>query len=118
MTMSFYSPYMKGPDFASGIGDISSQIMQMLMMKKMFPDGKKSMGETAVPQQSMMGRSAQMMPKPMDTMQDRPGIDMPRTSQIPMPGDTMQDRPGMPDQDILKKILAALSGAGGGMGGF
>jgi hypothetical protein len=117
--MSFYNPYMSGPDWGQGIGDIASQITQMLMIKKMFPDGKKSIGTTAVPQQGMMGQS-QRPPMPSDTMQDRPGFG---------PGAGAMGMAGGPgglegagttglDSDMLKKILAALSGAGGGMGGF
>jgi hypothetical protein len=120
MTMSFYSPYMKGPDFASGIGDISSQIMQMLMMKKMFPDGKSPAGATPLPQRGGQGMMGQAPPMPSGQMQDRPGFG---------PGAGAMGMAGGPgglegagttglDSDMLKKILAALSGAGGGMGGF
>ena len=41
--MSFYNPYQKGPDFGQGMGDIAQQIMQILMMQKMFP-GQKQQG--------------------------------------------------------------------------
>ena len=41
--MSFYNPYQKGPDFGQGMGDIAQQIMQILMMKKMFP-GQQQQG--------------------------------------------------------------------------
>jgi len=45
--MSFYSPYQRGPDIAGGMNDLVSQIMQMLMMKKMFP-GQQQGGEPPV----------------------------------------------------------------------
>jgi hypothetical protein len=95
--MSFYNPYMKNADWGQGIGDISSQIMQMLMMKKMFPDGKKSMGETAVPQQGMMGQ-AQQPPMPSGQMSPQGNMGF----------------GGEGDNVMLQKILAALRGAGGG----
>ncbi len=34
---NFNNPYMKGPDFGQGMGDIISQIMQMMMINKMYP---------------------------------------------------------------------------------
>jgi hypothetical protein len=94
---NFSNPFMQGPDWGAGLSDVSSQIMQMLMMKKMFPDGKKSMGETAVPQQGMMGQS----------------------QQPPMPSGQMSPQGNMGfggegDNVMLQKILAALRGAGGG----
>ena len=41
--MSFYNPYSAKPDFGQGMGDIAQQIMQILMMKKMFP-GQQQQG--------------------------------------------------------------------------
>ena len=34
--MSFYNPYKKGPDFAQGINDMVSKLMQMVLMKQVF----------------------------------------------------------------------------------
>jgi hypothetical protein len=35
--MSFNNPYMQKPDYGQGFQDVASQVMQMLLMKKMFP---------------------------------------------------------------------------------
>lgn len=42
--MSFYNPYMQTPDYGQGIQDITSRILQMIMMKRMFP-GQDKEGE-------------------------------------------------------------------------
>ena len=34
--MSFYNPYMRGPDFGAGVSGLTNKIMQMLMMQKMY----------------------------------------------------------------------------------
>ena len=46
--MPFYNPYMKTPDWGSGAQDIISQLMQMMMMNRMFPQNKttESLGAT------------------------------------------------------------------------
>jgi hypothetical protein len=38
----FYNPMMKTPDFGQGFGDIMNQIMQMLMIKKMYPNQQQT----------------------------------------------------------------------------
>jgi hypothetical protein len=39
---SFYNPYMKGPDFGGGLGELGMQILQLLMAQRMFPQGQKT----------------------------------------------------------------------------
>ena len=39
--MSFYNPYQQGPAVGQGMQDMISQIIQVMMMKKMFGDEKK-----------------------------------------------------------------------------
>ena len=65
--MSFYNPYMKGPDFAQGINDMVSKLMQMMMMKQVFGRGPantqtQEMANTPMPQargQGQMGNPMQ-----------------------------------------------------------
>ena len=65
--MSFYNPYMKGPDFAQGINDMVSKLMQMMMMKQVFGRGPantqtQDMANTPMPQargQGQMGNPMQ-----------------------------------------------------------
>lgn len=59
--MSFFNPYMKGPDIGQGAGDIMSQIMQMMMMKKMFPGQSQTQQvPTPMPQQGGMMQGGNM----------------------------------------------------------
>ena len=39
--MSFYNPYQQGPAVGQGMQDMISQIIQIMMMKKMAGDGKQ-----------------------------------------------------------------------------
>jgi hypothetical protein len=113
--MSFYNPYMKDPDWGAGISGLSSQIMQMLMMQKMFPEQEKSMGQTQLPQQGMMQKPdmGKLLVGAQDTMKDRPGFGPGAGGPGGLEG---AGTTGL-NQDILKKILAALEGLGGGVGG-
>jgi hypothetical protein len=111
---SFYNPYQKGPDFGQGIGDIANQIMQVLMMKKMFPGQQ---------QQATLGQ----------TPLGLPGGGGPMGGQFQQPPGQMPDQPfaqggtmGQPQMDpkmlmLLMKLLGGggMSGmGGGGMGGM
>jgi len=57
--MPFYNPYMKSPDWGSGAQDIISQLMQMMMMNRMFPQNKTT-------EQTDVG--PQGMPPPMSNI--------------------------------------------------
>jgi len=46
----FYNPFSAKPDYASGLQDLASQVMQMIMMKKMY--GGESGGQGGPPRQA------------------------------------------------------------------
>ena len=97
---SFYNPYQKGPDFGQGIGDIAQQIMQILMMKKMFP-GQQTQ-ETQMPGQMPSPRfqgGALSSPNPMG---QAPGS---------MPEQGL-------DPQMLMMLMKMLGGGGAGIPGF
>jgi len=63
--MSFYNPYMKGPDFGAGISGAAQNIIQMLLLKKFMGGGQKPLalgmptpgaptGQTTMPQNMTM----------------------------------------------------------------
>lgn len=58
--MSFFNPYMKGPDIGQGAGDLMGQIMQMLMMKKMGGGQQTQQVPTPLPQQGGMMQGGNM----------------------------------------------------------
>jgi len=72
--MSFYNPYMKGPDIGGGMSDIVGQILQILMMKKMFPAG-------SMPSYSPVSRN---IPQPGATMGGQSYLDPAMLQQIMM----------------------------------
>ncbi len=101
---NFYNPYMKTPDYASGISDMLNQFLQILMMKKMFP-GNRNQGQ------------AQITPQPnaqMPTGVSRLGQ---YGATVPQPSATMGQQPTIPP-DILQLLIKLLGGLGGtpGMG--
>ena len=53
----FYNPFSAKPDYASGLQDLASQVMQMIMMKKMY-GGEESSGGAVRPAQPMQDPSA------------------------------------------------------------
>ena len=61
---NFYNPFMKGPDFGSGIAGTGQDIMQMLMMKKLMggesTPSQTTLGQTPLPQQSPMQKIAEL----------------------------------------------------------
>ena len=57
----FYNPYMKTPDWGSGIQDIVGQLMQIMMMNKMFPQSKTTETPEMGPQGMPMPRHGMAM---------------------------------------------------------
>ncbi len=98
--MGFYSPYQKGPDIGSGINDLVSQLMQILMMKKMFPGQETSVGQTPLPQ------SPQNPSMPMNRMGGGMGQNV--MNQAP------QSMGGI-DPMMIQKIMQMLRMQGGGI---
>jgi len=111
--MSFYNPYMKGPDFGAGFQDIMSQIAMMLMMSKLAGPGKgKTTEETGI------------APLPGDTnIMGMPGVGgsgestlPPSTPQIPRPytPTPMAGGQGMAGiQQLLPFLMRMLQGQHG-----
>ncbi len=98
--MPFYNPYMKKPDYASGIQDIINQLMQIMMMKKMFP-GQQGGGASQQPMTA--GRPDAMMGLAQG------GLQSPQMGGAQGGGDISQMLP------MLLQILK--QSGGGGMGG-
>ena len=72
--MSFYSPYQSKPDYGQGLGDIATQIMQFLLMKKYMGGGptKTQQATTALPKPTatnMMGAQQMSAMAPQMTPQ-------------------------------------------------
>ncbi len=126
---NFYNPMMKTPDFGQGFGDIINQIMQMLMIKKMYPDqgGQAANAPVATgntqgaPQLMPMGGqpSASMAPPP-----PRPGAMMGGAGGGGMAGAMGGGQPGGGagmggmNPDLLRMLMMALMGKGGGIPGM
>ena len=130
--MSYYNPYMKGPDMSQGINDFVGKLMQMMMMKQLFgqqggvpgqgggPLGQAG-GQVGSPQ--MQGQAqgggpppgvggGQMMPPPGPQMnaQAQAGGPMPMTD----PNKDLKISP-----DLLKMFMMMFSPnkmMGGGLG--
>jgi hypothetical protein len=91
--MSFYNPYSKYPDVSQGVGDLFSQLMQMMLMKKYMGGSggptTTQLGPTPVPQQ---GQSAKQFAGNASAMAPAPGA---------MPG-------GVDQEQLLKYLLQYL----------
>lgn len=108
--MGFYDPYSKSPNIGGGINDLVSQLMQILMMKKMFSGQQQGPG--AMPGQSM-GPSAPM-PQPQTPMQQPGG--MPNPSQGMGPRDiTSAERMTMTPRLPWPDIEQTPTGGQGGL---
>lgn len=57
MSNPFYNPYMKGPDFGSGIGDTAQNAMMAMMIRKYLMGGPQTqeVGQTPLGRDNPMG---------------------------------------------------------------
>jgi hypothetical protein len=90
---NFYNPYMKGPDMAQGTSDMVSQIMQMMMMKKMFGGQKPQTQQVPTPLPPQGGMAQAQGPALMQ------GAQAPQV-----------DRDMMNDPMIKQMLLQAMGG--------
>lgn len=105
--MSFYNPFMKGPDFGAGLSDIAGQVMQMMMMKKMFSQpGQTQVGQTEVPDQGPMAQVAKLQ-----QAQGLMGGATQGANAMMGQNQNLMNDPNV--SDIIKRILQGLPGVMG-----
>lgn len=121
--MSFFNPYMKGPDYGQGMQGIISQLMQLLMMGKMFP-GQQQQPQTPQQTAEAAGHAGgQIAPQPdaarlaqtiMPQQQGMTGLQGMGQPMMPQ-GGGMDQLQGMPNisPEMLQQIIRML-----GMGQF
>ena len=78
MSNPFYNPYMKGPDFGSGIGDTAQNAMMAMLIRKYLGQmGQGPQTETVMPNQlprnsPAQGPAGQAVGMPPVPMQETP----------------------------------------------
>jgi len=123
--MSFYNPYKKGPDFAQGINDMVSKLMQMVLMKQVFgrdpAQGMPTQTQAEQPTNTPMpqARGQGQMGNPMQGIVGQAPGQM--QQQPPMGGQqgggTMpmgQNKPLQISPELLQALMMMLQKPGGG----
>ena len=89
----FYNPFSAKPDWGGGLQDLASQVMQMIMMNRMYKDkGGQGQGQLPPGAASAMGGAGAQGGKPMPMGQGQ-------ASMQPQPKPFPQ-RQGMPTGDV------------------
>jgi len=104
---NFFNPYMKGPDWAQGLGDISNQFMMMYLLGMFNPKKKttETMGVTPI------SPSRQI---PQQVMQNIPGYQAPQGQAFGGIGTGTMGQ-NLNSQQIQQLLQMLMSG---GIGGF
>lgn len=105
--MPFTNPYMKTPDWGSGIQDIVSQLMQMMMINRMLPQNKTTEETVTEPQQLPMPRHG------MSMMAQSPGRGQPPMQGAQAPPIPGVQQGGQIDPQMMMMLMQMMQG---GMG--